>query len=79
MGGLREKERDAVVLRYFEGKSLGEVGAVLIVSGRTSREPITTDAAPDASSSRIPKFVGKDRDRSRPSFSSSHAQMYNQG
>src|SRR5437868_2351593 len=29
MGGLREKERDAVVLRYFEGKSLGEVGAVL--------------------------------------------------
>ena len=29
MSDLREKDRDAIVLRYFENKSLGEVGSAL--------------------------------------------------
>ena len=39
LGGLSEKDRDAVVLRYFDGRKLGEVGAALGTSeaGATNR------------------------------------------
>src|SRR5262249_49768604 len=40
MGELGEKDRSAVLLRFFEGKSLGEVGAALGVDSDAARKRV---------------------------------------
>src|SRR6185436_11854854 len=40
MAHLREKDRDAIVLRFFENKSLREVGAALGLEERTAQKRV---------------------------------------
>lgn len=41
MGGLNEADRNAIVLRYFENKSMGEIAAVLDAPEATARKRVT--------------------------------------
>ncbi len=40
MAGLRDKDRDAIVLRYFENKTLGEVGTALGIEERAAQKRV---------------------------------------
>jgi RNA polymerase sigma factor (sigma-70 family) len=59
MTGLGEKDRNAVVLRFFENKSLGEVGLALGAS-ENAREPRAGEAAEIFHETRCRAFGGGD-------------------